>query len=299
MIRYLFVCALIAVICSAWCNEARASEVKVAEFSVGKARVWAIADSTGERDMNVFPDADQNAISKLVPSGKSPSATMVFLVKNGNETILVDTGNGTPSGDRASLLGAGLKRIGVDPGEITIILITHMHGDHIGGLIRGGDKAFPSARVLSARIELDFWLDKKSVELFPNRKAGFELVQRIFSIYDSVSETFEFGTEVAPGIKAIDARGHTPGHTVFLLESEGEKLLFWGDLVHAAALQFPRPDINASYDMNPQESASARARFMELAATENLPIAGVHLPFPGIGTVEKNPEGGYVFKGRN
>ena len=267
----------------------------VAEFSIGKASVWAIADSIGDRDMSVF-SGDPDVISQYAPSGKSPSATMAFLVKTGNETILIDTGNGIPSGERASRLGEGLNHIGVAPEEITKVLITHMHGDHIGGLVRGDEIAFPSARVLSSRVEHDFWISEESPKLFPNRKAGFEMAQRIFGLYGEASGTFEFGSEVAPGITAIDARGHTPGNTVFLLESEGEKLLFWSDLVHAAALQFPRPDFNASYDMDPEESAEVRVRFMEKAAIEKLPIAGVHLPFPAVGTVEKNPEGGYLYK---
>jgi len=273
-------------------------ENNVAKFSVGKISVWAIADSTGDRDMSVFPDAGPDVISQYVPSGKCPSAIMVFLVKTENEMILIDAGLGAPSGDRASRLGEGLKRIGVTPEEITLILITHMHGDHIGGLIQGGEKAFPSARVLSARIEFDFWLDEKSIELFPNRKSGFEMAREIFGLYGSASETFEFDSEIVPGIRALDARGHTPGHTVFLLESEGEKLLFWGDLVHAADLQFPRPDISAQYDMNLEESAAARIRFMEMAAAEKLPVAGIHLPFPGIGAVEKYPSGGFIYKSR-
>jgi len=223
---------------------------------------------------------------------------MVFLVKVENELILIDTGMGVPSGDRASRLGDELKHIGVTPEQITLILITHMHGDHIGGMVLGDEKAFPSARVLSAKIEHDFWLDPKSAELFPNRKAGFELAQKVFGLYGPNSETFEFDSTVAPGIHAIDARGHTPGHTAFLLESDGEKILFWGDILHAAALQFQRPDLNASYDMNPEESAAARLRFLEKTAVEKLTIAGVHLPFPGVGTVEKNDLGGYVYKSR-
>jgi glyoxylase-like metal-dependent hydrolase (beta-lactamase superfamily II) len=122
------------------------------------------------------------------------------------------------------------------------------------------------------------------------------MARNTMALYGVASETFEFDTEVVPGIKSVAAIGHTPGHTLFLLESEGEKMLFWADLTHAAALQFPRPDFNAQFDMNPEESAKTRVFFMEKAATEKLTIAGAHLPFPGIGKVEKNDEGGYVYK---
>jgi len=276
----------------------RTAEAKTANFTVGKASVWAIADSVGDRDASTFPDADPQALAKYMPSGKAPTAIMVFLVKIKNELILIDAGLGAPSGERASHLHDSLKFIGISPEQITMVLITHMHPDHIGGLLRpdkSDEKAFPSARVLSPRIEHDFWLDDESSMLFPSRAAGFEMARKIFGIYRSASETFEFGAVVAPGIRAIDARGHTPGNALFMLESESERLLFWGDTLHAAALQFPRPDINAHFDMDPKESAAARVRFMEMAAKEKLPIAGTHLPFPGIGTVEKSSESGYIF----
>ena len=300
MLRYSFIFTFFVVmlIISAWHSVAFASADNVAEFSVGGAKVWAIADSISERDMSVFEGIDQDVISQYVPSGKAPSATMAFLIKKGEETILVDAGMGTPSGERASRLNEGLKSIGVSPEEINLILITHFHGDHIGGLVRDGVKAFPSARVLSSRIEYDFWRDEKSVELFPNRKSGFDMAREIIEIYGAAWETFEFDTEVAPGIVALDATGHTPGQTVFLMESGGEKMLFWADLVHAAALQFPRPDISASYDMDPEKSVTARISYMEKAAAEKLPIAGAHLPFPAVGTVEKDSSGVFVYISR-
>jgi len=281
-----------------WNDVACAAEAKVAKFKVGKASVWAIADSTNDRDMSVFPDVEPQLISQYVPSGKAPCAIMVFLVKIENELILIDAGVGAQSGDRISRLHDGLRQIGVTPEQITLILLTHMNIDHIGGLMWDDKKAFPLARVLSVKAEYDFWLDKKSLELYPNRKPNFELVQKIFEHYSSNSETFEFGAMVAPGIRSIDARGHTPGQSAFLLESDGEKLLFWADIIHAAELQFPRPEINAHFDINPEEAAAARVRFMDMAAEAKLLVAGSHHPFPGIGTVEKSASSGYVYTSR-
>jgi len=265
-------------------------------YKVGKAVVWAIADSTGERDTSTFSSfADEKTLKEYMPTGKVPTAIMCFLIKTGNEIILIDTGMGSPSGDRASRLMPALSKIGIKPEQINLILITHMHIDHIGGLIWNDKPAFPNAKIKIGRIERDFWIDDKSIEKFPARKAGFDLAKRVVNMYGNAVGVFEFGDTVAPGITAMDARGHTPGQTAFMLESDGQKLLFIGDLLHAAALQFPRPDISGNYDMNPKESVESREKFLAMAANDKLTIAGAHLPFPAVGKVEKNGKGGYKF----
>ena len=295
--RYPVVCVLFAITLaiSVSCSLAWADDVPVAEFTVGNASVWAIADSIIETSANAFPGADPQTISQYMPTGSAPSAITVFLVKIEDEIILIDTGFGDPAFN--SRLMDGLEQIGVTPEQITLVLLTHMHRDHVAGLMWNGEKAFPSARVLVHRLEKDFWLDERSARFFPHLSFSLELARERMAMYASVTETFEWDTVVAPGIQAIDASPHTPGHTVFMLESEGERLLFWADLVHVAALQFPRPDINPQWDLFPG-AAAVRAYFMEWAAEDELLIAGPHLPFPGVGTVERRAEGGFTFIGR-
>ncbi len=265
-------------------------------FPIGAVRVWAIADNTGDRDMSAFI-GDADVIKRYAPTGKSPSGTLCFLLESAEGTFLLDAGNGNPPGDaRASLLMEGLRKTGVSPENIDAVIISHMHGDHIGGLAWEGKPAFPNAVVKIGRIERDFWMDETNLAQFPDRKANFDLAKKILSLYDGKVETFEFGAEVVPGLTAMDARGHTPGHTAFLLESDSGKLLFAGDFLHSAVLQFPRPDINGRYDMLPDFARMSRRELLAKAAWEGMPVAGVHLPFPGIGEVKADGPEGFSFK---
>lgn len=270
-----------------------AAENNAAMFKIGQAEVWAIADSVSERDMSVFPGVDAQTIQRYVPAGKTASSIMTFLIKLSDQIILVDTG----LGNNASGLPDGLAAAGVKPEDITMVLLTHYHGDHIGGLAWQGRPAFPNAVVKSARDEYDYWLSDEAMAANPARKSGFETARRLLGLYAALdkNEVFEFGDKVAPGITALNAVGHTPGHTAFMLESDGARLLIWGDLIHAAALQFPRPDISPTYDMDPAIAAANRVVYLEMAAADGIPIAGMHLPFAAVGKVSKNPEGGYVF----
>lgn len=267
----------------------------VKNYQVGEAKIWAIADSISERDLSIFPTVTEEIAGKYVPFGTTASAIMVFVIEFGGQVILVDTGLGGP----ASYMMTGLTQAGFAPEDITTVLLTHYHGDHIGGLVAEGEKVFPNAKILSSRKEQAYWLDYDTMLANPERRNNFELARMVFDVYSDASQLFDFNKNALPGIKALDGIGHTPGHTVFLLESQGEKLLFWADLTHAAALQFPRPEFNPVYDMDPEKAQAARMRFMEMAATENLPIAGAHLPFPGIGRVTKTGENSYAYTSVN
>ncbi len=264
-------------------------------FRIGDVKVWAIADNTNDRDMSVFL-AEPEVVNQYAPTGKSPSGVLCFLLETPTGIVILDSGNGNPPEKApASLLMDSLKQLNVAPEAVAAVILTHMHADHIGGMAWEGKAAFPNAVVKIGRIEHDFWTSEKSLEQFPDRKRNFDHVKDILALYDGKLEIFDFGVEVIPGLTALDSRGHTPGHTAFLLESNGEKLLCIGDLLHSAALQFARPDINARYDMAPDMAKSARREFLAKAAWNNLPIAGMHLPFPGIGSVATDGPEGFVY----
>ena len=246
--------------------------------------LWALADSRRDCDLgDVFPGQDE-IFNRYVPSGRAPAGIMAFLLRGPEATILIDAGMGNGT------LAKALEETGVAPEDISLVLLTHLHGDHLGGLMTDDRQTFPNAQIRLAREENDFWLDEASSAKFPDRQANFDLARKILPAYGAKVRPFELGSgEVAPGLTAVAAVGHTPGHTTYLLSTGKGKILFWGDLIHAAALQFPRPDLNPRYDLDPAVAAATRLEFMNLAAREGLIVAGVHLPFPGLGRVTVVP----------
>jgi glutathione peroxidase len=186
-----------------------------------------------------------------------------------------------------------LTDLGVKPENVKLILLTHMHGDHIGGFLQGDARRFPNARVICAKPEYEHWLSGDGNQRTPQR--------RIKAVYGQDFTPFNFGDEVFTNpsvkVKALDAAGHTPGHAAFLIEpteAQGEKLLIIGDLLHAAALQFPVPEACARFDMDHEKAVASRKRILNFAAQEKIPVAGMHLPSPSVGSVETDG-GGFRF----
>lgn len=255
-----------------------ALSAKTKTFAVGRSAVIPIQDKPSQMNASLFHGASDAYLSKLIPSGSAPASINIFLIKHNGNLLLVDTGLGAAD----SGLPASLAKAGISPEQIDVILLTHLHGDHIGGLAVNGQPAFPNAEIFVSRAEYDFWAGEN---IAPQFKGTSELAKKNLSLYNTNLKTFDFDEEIIPGVTALNAVGHTPGHTAFLLESDGKKLLFWGDTVHGAAVQFISPEISTSYDMNMPEAISSRTTLMSRAAKESIPVAGAHLPFPGIGRV--------------
>jgi glyoxylase-like metal-dependent hydrolase (beta-lactamase superfamily II) len=262
--------------------------------SVGDFAVVPLLDGQHGFALNLFRGADEATMLKAAGAQPVPGTFMVYLIKRGKECFLVDTGNGTLRPERSGQLPLCLQEAKIAPADIGTILITHLHGDHIGGLAKDGKPAFPNAKVYMAKPEYDYWTNEEAMRQAPeNRRGLFQLIKDMLRVLNQAGLVVFFapGDLVAPDITSVDLSGHTPGHTGFMLASKGKKLLFVGDLLHGAALQMPRPDITIDFDVDQPKAKETRLRMFKQLAKDKTPIAGTHLPFPGIGLVQPAGEG--------
>ena len=230
-------------------------------------KVTWIQDNAKERLMErtLFADASDELIDSLKLADGIPSSMSTFLVETDGDRILFDTGMGAPD----SRLLSGLASLGVTPADIKYLYLTHFHGDHIGGMMKGDSIVFPNAEVYASKVEYDAWLKMSS-----DRNAQ---VVKTMNAYKDRLHLFEFGETLPGNVVTMNAEGHTPGHTVY----QAGKLLVIADLIHGAALQLEHPEICAAYDMDKDAAVKSRKHFLRYAKENGLTMAGMHLPPPG------------------
>ncbi|SKD06298.1 Glyoxylase, beta-lactamase superfamily II [Chitinophaga ginsengisegetis] len=209
-----------------------------------------------------------------------------YLVRTNNQLILIDAGCGSFLGPTLGKLKKNLVAAGFHPEDISAILLTHLHADHVGGLVNGDKIAFPNATVYISKPEAEFWLtaaNKKTA----NKRAQpfFDPAQAAMIPYQKAGKVkvYDPGTQLFPGISSVNSPGHTPGHSCYALESKGQKLVFWGDMIHAGAVQFADPSVTIDFDVDLSAAADERNKAFENAVKNGYWIAAPHLSFPGIG----------------
>ena len=215
------------------------------------------------------------------------------IVNTGAQLVLFDAGNGALPKEYEQLRGrmpegrtaARLAQAGYKPEDIDVVVATHGHPDHIGGLVEGGKPVFPNARYVFGAAEFDFW--KKGENVREARKFNRELFMTICVPLAERSTFIKPGDEVVPGITAVDAAGHSPGLLAFHVESEGKRFLIAADAFTQYVMAVQRPDWFFEMDDDKEKAAVSRKRTLDMAATEQIPVVGFHMPFPGIGYVER------------
>ena len=238
---------------------------------VNGASVTWIQDNQGEKlnPRSLFSDASDSLFASLnLPDG-IPASVSVFLLQVDGKNILFDAGLGAFGGQMLDRLGA----LDVTPDKVDLIYLTHFHVDHIAGMIAkdsaGKDmKVFNNATVYAGKVEYDAWMND-----IPKN----DLQKAVMGMYKDKLHLFAFGDSLPHGVLALDAVGHTPGHTAFQISN----LLVIGDLMHGYALQKDHPEINSNYDMDKEKSIESRKRLMQYARDNKLTMAGMHLPPPG------------------
>ena len=251
-------------------------------YKVGSIGVSLLSEGQATGNSSIFLGATPEMIQECLPDGGYPRSCNAFLVRLPGKNILVDTGFGRN-------LFNNLKSLGVTPEQIDAVLITHFHVDHTGGLLKDGQATFPKAELYLSKMEHDH-----AVSGNENARKQIEAYQSRLRLIEP-PEIDATPLVLFPGLQAVAAYGHTPGHTLYMVVSGAEKLLIWGDLTHAMAIQMPYPQVAMTYDTNPEMAIAARKKVLEYVAANNIVIAGMHNAFPGMGKLTKKPEGGYLY----
>lgn len=269
---------------------------------LGDFEVTALSDGTmalpTEKLLgNTTPAKVQSALARSYLKDPVETSVNGYLVNTGSKLVLIDTGAGTFFGPTLGFLLANLKASGYQPEQVDEIYITHMHPDHAGGLMVGGKRAFPNATVRADRREADFWLSQAHLDAAStDEKSMYRDAMASLNPYIAAGKfkPFTGDTQLIPGIRAVASPGHTVGHTTYVVESHGQKLALWGDLMHVAAVQFADPSAVMKFDTDPKLAAVERKKAFADAAKQGYWVAGAHLAFPGIGHLRADA-GGYIW----
>jgi glyoxylase-like metal-dependent hydrolase (beta-lactamase superfamily II) len=267
---------------------------------LGDIEVTALSDGTHPFPVDtvmehVGPPVVASDLARAGLSAPVQGSINAFLINTGTQLILIDTGAGLLYGDCCGKLLANLRAAGYQPEQVDQVFLTHLHKDHVGGILAGSAMAFPRAVLRVNQADAAYWLSPASKEAAPAfLRSFFDSAVAATAPYIAAGrfQTFADNAQLAPGIVATTARGHTEGHTTFTITSRGQALLAWGDIVHVAAIQLEQPGATVKYDTDGAAAAATRRALLDRAAREHILIGAAHIAFPGLGTIRKNG-GGY------
>lgn len=215
------------------------------------------------------------------------SHTNHLLVESGDAKVLVDVGSGSRFLPTVGRLMTNMQNAGIDPSEITHVVITHAHPDHIWGIRDDFDEPlFPDAQYFIGQAEHDYWMQDDLVNQVPPEDQQFVLGAVNSITADGLEWTFvRNDDEIVPGVRVIDTPGHTPGHMSVVVESGGKQLIALGDSMSHAYTNFAHPDWYNGFDADGEQTVATRMRLLDMAAADRIAILGYHFPFPGVGHV--------------
>ncbi len=267
-------------------------------YTVGDIEVTSIYDGVWQNDnfdsiATGIPGDDVR--SALARAGQTtdyiPIEFAFTAVKTGGKTILLDAGTGDQLAPTAGLAArGGLEAAGVTPDNVDMVLISHMHPDHIFGLMEKDTNAqvYPNAEILVHEAEYDFWTDPSIIEQLPERRRGLaQRIQATFPTWENVTR-FDAKTELAPGVRAVESFGHAPGHVTFHISSGDDQLMLIGDALIVPALFLANLDWQLAFDADKDQASETRKAIVAQAVADNMAIGGYHFGFPNMGKIEKD-----------
>ncbi len=286
-----------AVDVAASANSAATQQAGFYRTHVGAVAITVLSDGTFGLDvdhglaLNAKPGEVDRLLSQAFQKSPIDASFNVFLLELGEKTVLIDTGAASNLGPTAGKLGQSLAHAGVRADQVSDIFLTHVHPDHTGGLVTDGKQAFPNATVHVDQKDLDYWLNAELAAKATGMQATFFGAARAtLQPYADAGRLkgFAGATEFFSGFRSEPAYGHTPGHSMYVLENGGEKLLFWGDLIHIAAVQFDDPGVAVAFDVNSAMAVETRKQALAEAADRGYLVAQNHVAFPGMGHVRRD-----------
>lgn len=260
---------------------------------VGAAKVTAISDGFLPIGVEALQGVDAETYAARladahITAEQHLTGVNAYLIETGDARVLVDAGTGTVMGPTLGAFGASLAALGVDPASITHLVATHLHPDHVGGVLVDGQNVFSGAELVVSGDDVAFWTNADIKAGAPEQfHPFFDLAGGVVQSFGDRVREVSGEADLGPGLTAMPMPGHTPGHMGVMLESEGAQLLLWGDILHVPPVQLADPAVTIAFDTDADTARATRATVLDMVATDGLAVAGAHISFPGIGYIEK------------
>ncbi len=239
---------------------------------------------------NLEPEqiAESMQAAYLDHSNPIPLAISTHIIREGDQVTLIDAGAGGAFGPTAGRMSTSLEALGIAHEDVTRIVLTHMHPDHIGGLMSDTGPVFQNASLHVSETDHEFWTDESIASGAPESSQGFfALARAVSEAYGERIAMFGDDTDLGSGLTTMAMPGHTPGHSGLRVSDGSDQLIIWGDSTAVASLQFRHPDAGIAFDADSAVAAATRRRVLDMVVADKVAVAGTHLPFPGIGHVEE------------
>lgn len=270
---------------------------------VGRFRMTALFDGMVGLPKAYFSHSDMGAMEATFAANGLTGDTLAapitaYVLQSADQTILIDAGMGGIQmlGDGLGQFGGGLAALNISPGDVDLVVVSHAHPDHIGGLVGPDGAIFPNAEIFVNDVEIGFWTDAGMMAQAPDEGKGlFQIAQQVFAAYGTKVRAVSTGTEVTSGVTMELAPGHTPGHSFVHIDGGDREVLMVADLVHNSVLHTALPDAAFGFDTDSALAAVTRRKALDRAATDQLLIAASHVPFPGFGRFVRDGDAyGYI-----